>query len=313
MFERFTGESRQVVVLAQELARDLTHHHIGTEHLLLALLAQESSPVRRGLVGLGLTPEAARALVLDAVPREQTPPPGHIPFTPRAKKALELSLREALARNDQHIGPEHLLLGILAEGGGVAARILLLDGRTADRIRQVAAPPGRPGAPGPMRTPAAEEALARAEQLAAGAPVGSHHLLEALALTGSSAAGRVLSELGVTGDALSAGIDAVDLADTSDTTPEQRAAAGTTWTVDGGTAVLTTTDPDTVAELAALVEQTGGPLTGEGVLAGPFIAVHGVLRAALASIAAELNPPEPPSGAPRTPSLLDRLRRRRPS
>jgi ATP-dependent Clp protease ATP-binding subunit ClpC len=309
MFERFTGESRQVVVLAQELARDLTHHHIGTEHLLLALLAQESSPVRRGLVGLGVVPEEVRAAVLEAVPRKKTPPPGHIPFTPRAKKVLELSLREALNRKDEHIGPEHLLLGLLAEGEGVAAQILVREGRTADRIRQAAAPPSRT-APVPRRTPAAEEVLTRAEQLAAGAPLGSHHLLEALALTDTSAAGRVLAGLGITGEALSAGIDAVDITDTADTTPEQRAAAATTWQVDGDTAVLTTTDPDTVAGLAALVEQTGGPLTGDGLLAGPFIAVHGALATALSSIASALNPPEPPAEAPRPPSLRDRLRRR---
>ena len=313
MFERFTGEARQVVVLAQEKARELSHHHIGTEHVLLALLSQENSQVRRGLLGLGVSPDAVQAAVLEAVPRGSSPPSGHIPFTARSKKVLELSLREALTRHDDHIGPEHLLLGLLAEGRGVGAQVLLVEGRTADQVRRAVAPPGRGTATpaAPRRTPAAEEVLARAEALAVGAPVGSQHLLEALVLTSSGVAGQALADLGVTGESLSARIDELPVEGTGDSTPELAAAAAMTLTVDDGKAVLTTTDPDTVARVAALVEQGGGPLSGEGPLAGPFIALHQALGGMSAALEAVLDPPEAVAEVPQTPSLRERLRRRR--
>src|SRR3954454_11101255 len=285
MFERFTGEARHVVVLAQEKARELAHHHIGTEHVLLALLAQERSPVRKALVGLGVTPEGAQAAVLEAVPRGTTPPSGHIAFTPRAKKVLELSLRQALKQDDKEIRPDHLLLGILAEGDGVAAQVLVRDGRTAEQIRSaVAGAVGRVKPAAAPRTPAAEEVLALAERLAGSAPVGSHHLLEALATVEGGAGGRALAGLGITADALAEQIDGIDLTTTADVTPEQAAASTMTWDIEGDRAVLSTGDPDTVGRLRALVEQAGGPLTGDGPLAGPFIAVHRALVGAAAAV-----------------------------
>jgi hypothetical protein len=311
MFERFTGESRHVVVLAQEKARELAHHHIGTEHVLLALLAQERSEVRKGLEGLGVTPELALAGVLEAVPRGTTAPAGHIAFTPRAKKVLELSLRAALKMDDKEIRPDHLLLGVLDEGNGVAAQILLRDGRTADQIRSAVVPADRAvKIAARPRTPAAEEVLALAEKLAGSAPVGSHHLLEALATVGQGAGGKALAGLGVTADALAEQIDTIDLTATSDVTPEQAAAAAMSLDVDGDRAVLSTTDPDTVGRIRALVEQAGGPLTGDGPLAGPFIAVHRAVVGAAALINTALNPPAAPDDAPAT-SLVERLRRRR--
>jgi ATP-dependent Clp protease ATP-binding subunit ClpC len=255
----------------------------------------------------------ALAAVLEAVPRGTTAPSGHIAFTPRAKKVLEMSLRQALKQDDKEIRPDHLLLGILAEGQGVAAQIVLRDGRTADQIRSALAPAGARARAAAPRTPAAEEVLALAERLAGSAPVGSHHLLEALATVAGGAGGKALAGLGVTADALAEQIDAIDLTTTADVTPEQAAAATMTWDVDGDRAVLSTADPETVGRVRALVEQAGGPLAGDGPLAGPFISVHRALVGAAAAIHAALNPPARAEDDPKavTLSLAERLRRRR--
>lgn len=169
MFERFTGDARQVVVLAQDEARQLCHHYIGTEHLLLGLLAESRGPAaqllnERGLraddlrrrilliiSGKGLDPEALATLGidLDEVRRAteaafgpgaldttgRKPPTGHIPFTPRAKKVLELSLREAERLQHESIGTGHILLGLILEGKGVAAKVLADVGCDLDGLR----------------------------------------------------------------------------------------------------------------------------------------------------------------------------------
>jgi ATP-dependent Clp protease ATP-binding subunit ClpC len=124
MFERFTQRARHVVVLSQEEARLLNHNYIGTEHILLGLLGEPESIAGTVLAGFGLTRDGVREEVLQAVGRGKKGPTGHIPFTPRAKKTLELSLREALALKHNYIGSEHILLGLIREGEGVAVRIL---------------------------------------------------------------------------------------------------------------------------------------------------------------------------------------------
>ncbi len=129
MFERFTDRSRRVVVLAQEEARALNHSYIGTEHLLLGLIAQDTGMAARSLAYHSVSLESAREQVRDIVGVGQQVPRGHVPFTPRAKKVLDLSLREAFALNCEFIGTEHLLLGIIKEaevnnGGGIAALVL---------------------------------------------------------------------------------------------------------------------------------------------------------------------------------------------
>jgi ATP-dependent Clp protease ATP-binding subunit ClpA len=124
MFERFTQPSRRVVVLAQEEARMLNHNYIGTEHILLGLIHEEDGLAGRAIVSLGLTLETARNRVRDIIGQGQEPPSGHIPFTPRAKKVLELSLREAIALNDDYISTEHILLGLIREPDGVGAQVL---------------------------------------------------------------------------------------------------------------------------------------------------------------------------------------------
>jgi len=124
MFERFTERARQVVVLAQEEARALKHNYIGTEHLLLGLLREEEGVAARVLDSLQISTEEVRAAVVRIVGTGEEVATGQIPFTPRAKKVLELALREALSLGHNYIGTEHILLGLLREGEGVAARVL---------------------------------------------------------------------------------------------------------------------------------------------------------------------------------------------
>jgi ATP-dependent Clp protease ATP-binding subunit ClpC len=130
MFERFTDRARQVVVLAQEEARMLNHGYIGTEHILLGLIREGEGVAARALESLGISLEAVRQQVEKIIGRGQQAPSGHIPFTPRAKKVLELSLREAKALGHNYIGTEHILLGLIREGGGVAAQVLVSWART---------------------------------------------------------------------------------------------------------------------------------------------------------------------------------------
>jgi ClpA/ClpB-like protein len=125
MFERFTEPSRRVVVLAQEEARMLNHNYIGTEHILLGLIHEGEGVAARAIGSLGLTLETARDQVRDLVGVGPQAPSGHIPFTPPAKKTLELSLREALALRKDYIDTEHILLGLIGEGHGVGAQILV--------------------------------------------------------------------------------------------------------------------------------------------------------------------------------------------
>jgi ATP-dependent Clp protease ATP-binding subunit ClpC len=134
MFERFDQPGRQVVVRAQEEARRLRHDYIGTEHLLLGLLADDVAG--RALRGLGVTTEHVRADVAKIIGWGSTESSGQIPFTPRAKKVLELGLRESLVLSSNHIGPEHVLLGLVRENGGVASRILFDRGVTPRRVAE---------------------------------------------------------------------------------------------------------------------------------------------------------------------------------
>ena len=135
MFERFTDRARRVVVLAQEEARMLSHGYIGTEHLLLGLIHEGGGASGAALESLSITLDDARAQVVAIVPRGQEPLSGHIPFTPRAKKILELSLREALDLGHSSIGPEHILLGIVREGQGVANQVLATLGANGTWVR----------------------------------------------------------------------------------------------------------------------------------------------------------------------------------
>jgi ATP-dependent Clp protease ATP-binding subunit ClpA len=163
MFERFTDRARRVVVLAQDEARLLRHNYIGTEHILLGLIHEGEGVAARALESLGISLEMVRHQVEEIIGEGQVVPSGHIPFTPRAKKVLELSLREALDIGHNYIGTEHLLLGLIREGHGVAAQVLVALGADLSRVRQqvidvLAAYQGRTGEAGqaPARSASAE-------------------------------------------------------------------------------------------------------------------------------------------------------------
>ena len=136
MFERFTDRARRVVVLAQEEARMLNHNYIGTEHLLLGLIHEGEGVAAKALESMNISLEAVRSQVEEIIGQGQAAPTGHIPFTPRAKKVLELSLREALQLGHNYIGTEHILLGLIREGEGVAAQVLQKLGADLGRVRQ---------------------------------------------------------------------------------------------------------------------------------------------------------------------------------
>ncbi len=219
MFERFTEPARAVVVLAQEEARELAHNYIGTEHLLLGLLREEGGLGAAALDSLDITLERVRHAVQRIVGRGEEVTAGQIPFTPRAKKVLELALREALSLGHNHIGTEHILLAVARENEGVASRILLDLDVDADRIRAavihlLSGPGGRPQ---PPATRAAErpgprgagEMLSRIERQIrafAGREPDNGDLLVILASLPEGVVARALTELGIDDAALDAAL-----------------------------------------------------------------------------------------------------------
>ena len=258
MFERFTAYARRAVVTAQEEARELNHNYIGTEHILLALLRrpdglpnQEDGIASAILEDFGMSRDGVREEVIAKVGigkgKAKT---GHIPFTPRAKKVLELALREALQLHHTYIGTEHLLLGLIREDEGVAVQILrnhvdLLALRAAvlDRLpagdaeegalsavtgalmRRVRARHWGPREGGEVgATPATDATLAEAARLAGGSPVGSHHLLLAALADPNSAAARTLASLGVDLDQARESLRGADVTGTTDEPPEEAGA-----------------------------------------------------------------------------------------
>ena len=136
MFERFTDRARRVVVLAQEEARMFDHNYVGTEHLLLGLIRENEGVAAKALESLGISLDVVRQQIEEIIGHGQQEPSGHIPFTKRAKKALEMSLRESVQLGHDYIGTEHILLGLLREGDGVAAQVLVKLGADLNRVRQ---------------------------------------------------------------------------------------------------------------------------------------------------------------------------------
>jgi ATP-dependent Clp protease ATP-binding subunit ClpC len=285
MFERFTNSARHVVVLAQEEARRLRHNYIGTEHILLGLLGEPEQIAGRALRRFGMSLDGAREEVTAIVTAGTAEPSGHIPFTPRAKKTLELSLREALALHHDHIGTEHILLGLIREGAGVAAKVMrqhgdlpairaaVLDlapagtaeaGRVRGWLRRtaVAAPaaPGAPGEPGEPAeqtllnaTPAADTTLTEAARLAGAQPVGSHHLMLAALADPDSAAAKALAALGVDIDRAKEALRGMDVTGTSDEQPEEAGRRQMVIRVTGDRLTIEAADPAIIeAGLAAL-------------------------------------------------------------
>jgi ATP-dependent Clp protease ATP-binding subunit ClpC len=136
VYERFTDRARRAVVQAQEEARMLNHNYIGTEHILLGLIHERDGMAAQALESLGIGLDVVRQQIEEIIGRGQQAPPEHIPFTTRSKKVLELSLREALQLGHDYIGTEHILLGLIREGDGVAAQVLVKLGADLNRVRQ---------------------------------------------------------------------------------------------------------------------------------------------------------------------------------
>jgi ATP-dependent Clp protease ATP-binding subunit ClpC len=281
MFERFTNRARHVVVLSQEEARLMNHNYIGTEHILLGLLGEPESIAGTVLTSFGITRVGARAEVQEMIGTGQSQPAGHIPFTPRAKKTLELSLREALAIKHNYIGTEHILLGLIREGDGVAVQIMRRHADPAEIRAAVlnalpAVDPGEPaegaeetnavlrwlrqrlsrhGSSVPFRpdlpgaepatrgTPAVEAALQQAARLAGALPVGSHHLLLAALEDSNSAASWALASLGVDIDDLREKLRSAKVTGTTDEQPEQAGRRQMTIQVTDEALTIVATDP----------------------------------------------------------------------
>jgi ATP-dependent Clp protease ATP-binding subunit ClpA len=310
MFERFTDRARTSVVLAQEEARLLGHEYIGTEHILLGLLREGEGVGAKVLVAMGVRLDTVRADVEEIIGRgAEAPPPGHIPFTPRAKKVLELSLREALHLGHNYIGTEHILLGILREGEGVAAQVLVkYKDVTLETVRMrvvehlgTASTTGKGAFTAPqLRTPATEGVLRAAERLAGQAPLGSHHLLVSLIQAEGSMAARALAALGVEPAAVESKLSELHVEETTDVTPEEAAARQMELQIEGEEVHLVLRDAATLERARRLVERAGGPVTGDRA----FAAVWAELQTSLARIEATLA--DERTGKPR------RTRRRKP-
>jgi ATP-dependent Clp protease ATP-binding subunit ClpA len=315
MFERFSGQARHVVVSAQEEARELDHNYIGTEHLLLGLLTSDSL-ASASLNALGYARDDVQAKLVATVGRGKASPGGHIPFTPRAKKVLELSLREALQLKHNYIGTEHILLGLLREGEGMAARILT-DKHPLDRIRdevltRIESPAARE-VHGAGRTPAAHQVLALAAELAGEGPVGSHHILEAMLQQPDSAAAKVLGDAGIDLDQLGAKLEEISTEDTTDDTPVQAAARQLELSVTDETVTVVLRDPASLELGKQIVQLNDGPLAARGpqldLLGRLWTAVNDWLAAAARALAP---PPEVPEKL-FTRGRPSRFRRRRTS
>ena|SRR5580692_3433601 len=281
MFERFTAHARRAVVTAQEEARELNHNYIGTEHLLLALLrrpdippSEESAIAPAILEEFGMSRDGVREEVIDKVGiGKGKAKSGHIPFTPRAKKVLELALREALQLHHNYIGTEHILLGLIREDEGVAVQImrkhadlLALRAAVLDRVpagdgdqgtlaaatgtllRRAKARLGGPRDGGDVgATPATDATLTEAARLAGGAPVGSHHLLLAALADPNSAAARTLAGLGVDLDQARESLRTADVTGTTDEPPEEAGRRQMSLQVADETLTVVIVDPVLVA------------------------------------------------------------------
>ena len=318
MFERFTDRARRVVVLAQDEARGLQHNYIGTEHLLLGLLGG-GGVAGRVLDRFEMPIEEVREEIKAKVGTGTGQVRGRIPFTPRAKKVLELALREALKLSHNYIGTEHILLGVIREGDGVGAQVLrdragdllkvrmaVLDvvptgeparGQRWLRRRMAAFVGGEPGeAAGAaelrvlpeeseeMRTtPAAEASLGEALRLAGGQAVGSHHLLLAALADSNTAVARTLAGLGVDLDRAREALRQADVTGTSDEQPEEAGRRQMRIRVSDDGLAIEATDRSIVALGRAALESLGGQSGEAGVIAGdlPVSASFGDLWQAL--------------------------------
>ena len=329
MFERFTVNARRVIVLAQDEAKRMQHNYIGTEHILLGLLGVPEGVAGRALAGLGLSLEGAREKVTAIIGTGGTAPTGRIPFTPRAKKILELSLREALQLHHNYIGTEHILLGLIREGEGVGAQILAQHAETTairaavlDQLRGAGIEAGRsrrwlrrrPGSeadlssgPGEQSvlnaTPAADATLSEAARLAGVQPVGSHHLLLAALADPDSAAARALGALGVDLGQAREALHDVDVTGTSDEPAEEAGrrqmvirVTGERLTIEAGDPVILEAGRAALRALGDKADPAHG-IRGDLAECASLSAVWEALQESLQAIQRSgASPAEPPDG-----------------
>ena len=229
MFERFTDRARRVLVLAQDEARALEHNFLGTEHLLLGLLTEGEGVAAKALTELGLEHGVLRDRITQAIPRGAPgTASGAPPFTPRSKQVLELALKEALEMNHNYIGTEHLLLGLIREGQGVGAQVLVAAGLDAIAVRTkvLALLAGFvPANPFGRTTPAGGQLATRARAIAATEAVGTQHFLLGILEDPGSLGARVLGSLGVTKEAVAARVREIGVGGTTDDMPAPKPAA----------------------------------------------------------------------------------------
>ena len=264
MFERFTDRARRVLVLAQEEARLLNHNFIGTEHILLGLIHEGEGVAAKALESLGVSLEAVKTEVEAAIGPASSTSSGSPPFTPRAKKVLELSLREALQLGHNYIGTEHMLLGIVREGEGVAVAVLTTFGVDLNRVRRAVLQllEGYVGSPvkGTQMTVAANRALAMARVLSESELVGTHDILLALFDQEGSAAARVLIGAGIERATVKALIDELGIVGTTDERPEAAGARTVEVEVHDDEVVVHVRD----LHVAAMMRAGFGNSTGSG-------------------------------------------------
>ncbi|HUP86106.1 MAG TPA: Clp protease N-terminal domain-containing protein [Acidimicrobiales bacterium] len=291
MFERFTDRARRVLVLAQDEAKAMEHDFLGTEHLLLGMVKEGEGVAAKALTELGVDHEGLRAKVLALIPvGEPGAASGAPPFTPRSKHVLELSLREALDMNHNYIGTEHLLLGLIRDGEGVAAQVLVAAGLSPSAVRakvvSMLAGFAATSSPFGRTTPAATLLGTRAKAIAATDAVGSHHFLLGILEDPTSLGARVLTSLGVTREAVAARVRDIGVAGTTDELPTVRATAPKPFRFDFGNGVtLEVADAEQAKQIALVLSGA----TGEEATAA---AVASIVADALS--VQDVPPPEEP-------------------
>ena len=323
-FARFTRRARHVVVLAQEVARSRGDSRMGTEHLLLGLLGEPEGVAGEVLIELAGSADAIKdALETPADPERKKSLRAHLPLTDSANQTLSQASQESLALLHNYIGTEHILLALVRQGDGVGAKVLAERINPIGKVRAavLASLEGSQddlGSPWPAGTPATEDTVSAASALAGGAPVGSHHLLEAMLWADNSMAAKVLRELGVDPDAVAAKIDELDPETTTDANPEESAARKMEIRVVDDEVHLILRDPATVTIAKQITELSDGPIQGVGPVAGMFVPLWRATNQLLQQIQSVLGP-EPDDEDESTTSkaarvvrtvLAPRLRRR---
>jgi len=307
MFERFNPDARALIVRCQEQARDLGHNYIGTEHLLLGLLGEPAGTVAADVLrDAGVRHADVRQMVLDIIGPGEGASAGHIPFTPRSKKVLELSLREALKLRHKYIGPEHVLLGLVRDGEGVATLVMVKLGATLPDLRSAVlerAPaqgrrrpgfgPARIMAPSAGLTAGAVRASDLAVRRAEGGPVGSQHYLLGLLDEQEGLAARALNALGVTRETIEAKLAELGPEGTTDEPAERAGTRSTRVEVQGNEISVRIIETDLADRLREHVEagRSGDELPGAEQL-------WKSLRKALQEMTARLEVSHRPAWAP---------------